>query len=344
MAYQRKRIAILFCGGTTIDERDRPGDSVKKPGDIERWMEQMDEVQLIGQADPFFVYGGEGAAISAKEWTDLAKTIEREYSRYHGFFILHSLDTLAYSAVALSFMLQNLEKPVVLTGSPIPTREEQRASLGEFPVRRFKGLGVKANLMNALQVAVSEVAEVCVVFGSRIFRGSQVIKNPPGHPNPFDTYDGQVLGKIDFGTQFFSDIVRRRKRTFKASPKVDDQIVQFDFRPGVDPALLEQFISQKTHGILLTTTATTALPEVFRKTLLKGQTQGIPIAVYSPRPVKPVRGSPFLVIGGMSPLAALVKFMWVRGQTADRSKLQALLAKDIARETVSEVPKLETAQ
>lgn len=335
MAYRRKRIAILFCGGTTLDERDRPGDTVRSAKDVDRWLKQMDEMEIIAQVEPFFIYGGEGAAIGAEQWLQLAETVAREAKRCDGFFLLHAIDTLAYTAAALSFMLQKLPVPVVLTGSSLSPREERQQGVQKEGFAQYQRLGVKANLVNALQVAVSDLAEVCVVFGSRIFRGSQVTMNRPGALNAFDSYDRIVLGKIDFGTKFFTGYTRRGDRAFRAYPQVDPNILQLDVQPGL-PALnpLEGAVRQKVHGVFVTAMQTTAIPQRLLASLAETHRSGVPVALYTHRFSERPRQFPFLSIELMSPLAALVKFMWARGQTADSKRLQKLLDSDIAGEHV----------
>lgn len=336
MAYRRKRILILFCGGTTVDERDRAGHSVRHPGDVERWMAAMGEMALVADVAPQFVYGGEGAAIGATQWSELATTIQREYKRYDGFFVLHSLDTIAYSAVALAFMLQKLEKPVVLTGSPIPSKEERSSVLRDLVFsQQRRGLGAKMNLMNALQVAVSDLAEVCVVYGSRIFRASTLVLTRSRPTQLFDVVDGNLLGKIDFGTKFLIPYQRRGSRAFRAFPKVDTNVVEIEYRPGTGLPALERALRQQPHALFVATTETTALPSSYLTVLKRSHAGGIPVVIYTPRLHRRQRAYPFIVVDRLSPLAARVKVMWARGQTADGRRLQKLLQQDIAQEHVT---------
>lgn len=338
MAYERKRIAILFCGGTTIDERDRAGDSVKRPSDVGRWLTKMAEMEMIAHVDPFFVYGGPGTDIGSREWSTLATTIGREYRHFDGFLLIHSLDTIAYTAAALAFMLQNLEKPVVLTGSLIRTKEERRSAfvaLGHGPQREF---GTRANLMNALQVAASELAEVCVVFGSSIFRGTQIVRSPVGSAPLFRSYDGKVFGKIDFGTQFYAEHRRRGQRALRVQPAVDDEIIQFDYRLGKDFGALQRAMQSRAHGLFLSVSETTAFPPAFLATLRRAEAQGIPVVLYVPGLERQVAAQPFIVLDRLSQVAASVKFRWALGQTRNRRRLQTLMMKDLAGEFVRRSP------
>ncbi len=333
MAYTRKRVALLFCGGTTLDERDRPGDSVRRRSEVAKWMAQMGEMQIVAEVEPHFISGGESGVLGAPGWTQLAQTIGALYRRYDGFFVLHALDTIPYAAAALSFMLQKLGKPVVLTGSPLQSKAERNRTLSSLPVGRYESAGVKANLLNALQVVSSDLAEVSVVFGSRIFRGTQIVRLPPGGPSLFDSYDGKVLGKIDFGTRYFQQYRRRGQPAVRITPKVDANILQIDFQPGLSALRpLDASLRRKVHGIFVTAVQTATFPQQFLASLESLHRQGVPVALYAQRFVDQTPRVPFVKIERMSPLAALVKFMWARGQTSAPARLQKLLDQDLAGE------------
>ena len=101
-------------------------------------------------------------------WIKMAETIEENYDDYNGFVVLHGTDTMAYSASALSFMLENLNKPVILTGSQLP-----------IGLLRTDG---KENLINAIEIAaandngVPSVPEVCIYFDNKLSRGNRTTK------------------------------------------------------------------------------------------------------------------------------------------------------------------------
>ena len=110
-------------------------------------------------------------------WVKIANTIERNYSKYDGFVILHGTDTMAYTASALSYMFENLDKPIVLTGSQLP-----------IGILRTDG---KENLITSIQIAAAKkngmaiVPEVCVYFNSRLFRGNRISKR---HADDFSAF------------------------------------------------------------------------------------------------------------------------------------------------------------
>ena len=105
----------------------------------------------------------DSSSIDAKGWTQIARAVERNYTSFDGFVVLHGTDSLAYTSSALSFMLQDLGKPVVLTGSQAPMLELQNDA--------------SDNLLGSLVVAGHfMIPEVCLYFHNRLFRGNRAIK------------------------------------------------------------------------------------------------------------------------------------------------------------------------
>jgi L-asparaginase len=328
MAYKRKNILLLFAGGTTLDARDRPGDSVKKPADIPRWMERMAELGIIADIDPEFVYGGDATGIGAPEWVRIAERIRDRYRAYDGFLILHGLETLPATAIALSYMLQQLGKPVVLTGSPLRTREERRSDPG---AGEYRGHGIKANLVNALQVATGEVSGVLVVFGSRILPGVRAMFAPPGSDHFFESFGETFLGRIDLGIRYSPETSRRG--SFRALPAIETRVVSLDIKPGVPLELLESAITGRARGILVSLTTGSVLPPGAITRLRTVEARGVPVVLFRPGMTPPPRETyPFPLLTGISGPAAIIKFMWALGQTRDRRKLVKLLQQNVAGE------------
>lgn len=116
-------------------------------------------------------------------WEELATIVEKKYSTYDGFVILHGTDTMAYTASALSYMLENLGKPVILTGSQLP--------LGVIRT------DAKRNLITAIEIAASTtiVPEVCVYFNSQLFRGNRVEKFTSSKFDAFHSLNYPVLAE-----------------------------------------------------------------------------------------------------------------------------------------------------
>jgi L-asparaginases, type I len=136
------------------------------------------------------------------EWRKLVKIIEENYSKYDGFVILHGTDTMAYTASVLSFMLENLDRPVILTGS-------------QLPVGKLRTDG-KENLITALEIAVDKdregrafVPEVCIFFQNYLMRGNRTTKINAANFKAFHTYNYPVLAEAGVNIKYDHHLILR---------------------------------------------------------------------------------------------------------------------------------------
>ncbi len=161
----RKKVCLIHTGGTIGMARTEYGYAPKK-GFIQSILSGMAELKSEGvpefdlmEYDPLL----DSSNISVREWVKIAKDIKAKYDLYDGFVILHGTDTMAYTASALSFMLEGLSKPVILTGSQIPLCEIRNDA--------------RDNLITALIIAgYYHVPEVCLFFGNELYRGNRATK------------------------------------------------------------------------------------------------------------------------------------------------------------------------
>ena len=160
-----KRICILYTGGT-IGMVPTPRGYAPRPGYLGPLLAAMPELtgpeapawDLV-EMDPLL----DSSNIAVGEWNAIGRAIFERYNDYDGFVVLHGTDTMAYTAGALSFMLENLQKPVVLTGSQIP-------------LCRLRSDG-RENLITSLLIAADgRASEVCLYFGGKLLRGCRAVK------------------------------------------------------------------------------------------------------------------------------------------------------------------------
>ena len=165
-----KKILIIYTGGTIGMSFD-PITGALSPLDFENLRSQIPELaRLAGVIDVVsFDHPIDSSDMNPEQWVRLAEIIQTHYEQYNGFVILHGSDTLAYTASALSFMLENLAKPVIITGSQLPINTP-----------RTDG---KENMLTALEIALAEnkwgqpmVPEVSVYFDSKLMRGNRSLK------------------------------------------------------------------------------------------------------------------------------------------------------------------------
>jgi L-asparaginase len=167
-------------------------------------------------------------------WAKLVNIIDYNYQQYDGFVILHGTDTMAYTASALSFMLENLGKPVVLTGSQLP-----------IGVLRTDG---KENMINAIEFAAAcdeqsrpLVPEVCVCFGQKLYRGNRVTKCNAENFSAFKSYNYPPLAVTGINIDFDLEKIRKIDPEKKFTPHVelDNSVIAITLFPGIRSDVIE---------------------------------------------------------------------------------------------------------
>lgn len=183
MSENRTASILLLCTGGTISMSVDPGTGSLTPFRFEQLQYQLPELKKFNyridfvQFDPLL----DSSEVGPAEWVRMAEIIYDAYDRYDGFVVLHGTDTMAYSASALSFLLQNLSKPVVFTGSQLP-----------IGMVRTDG---KENLITAIEIAACKehghaiVPEVCIFFENTLWRGNRTTKKNAELFNAFGSYN-----------------------------------------------------------------------------------------------------------------------------------------------------------
>ncbi|MFI3299671.1 MAG: type I asparaginase [Rikenellaceae bacterium] len=172
-----KRILIIYMGGT-IGMKENPATGSLAPVDFSEIEREVPELHKLGAELTTLTFSPviDSSNVSHACWVRLATMIEQNYDLYDGFVVLHGTDTMSYSASALSFMLENLAKPIVFTGSQIP-----------IGVIRTDG---KENLISAIEVAAAGIAnEVTIFFQDVLMRGNRTTKHNSEYFNAFASHN-----------------------------------------------------------------------------------------------------------------------------------------------------------
>ncbi|MEG1572160.1 MAG: type I asparaginase, partial [Bacteroidales bacterium] len=218
--------------------------------------------QLIDSSD----MGPEG-------WIEIAEVIEKNYTVYDGFVVLHGTDTMAYTASAMSFMLQNLTKPVIFTGSQLP-----------IGVLRSDG---KDNLINAFEMAATVdekekpmVPEVCVCFENKLYRGNRITKQSAEYFNAFVSGNYPSLAKLGVHIKWHRHLIlsNRDCLPFKVNKRICQDILLVKIYPGMTEDTLKALVSiPNLKGIVLESYGSGNAPTVawFSKLLAQAIARGI---------------------------------------------------------------------
>ena len=175
-------------------------------------------------------------------WVDLTRLISERYDAYDGFVILHGTDTMAFTASALSFMLQNLTKPVILTGSQLP--------IGQL---RTDG---KENLITSIEIAAARhqdgsavVPEVCVYFNGHLMRGNRTTKTSADAFNAFESFNYPHLADAGVNITFHDEYIHHpysANQRLTTNTRLDTNIVIFSLFPGVREDMIRHIIASSS--------------------------------------------------------------------------------------------------
>lgn len=166
---EKPSILIIYTGGT-IGMVQRPITGTLAPVKFDQIKEEVPELNKFNYNIKTIIFTPalDSSNVTPAFWIKIAKTIEKNYNHFDGFVVLHGTDTMAYTASALSYMFENLDKPIILTGSQLP--------IGTL---RTDG---KENLITSVEIAAAKengkslVPEVCVYFDFKLYRGNRTVK------------------------------------------------------------------------------------------------------------------------------------------------------------------------
>jgi L-asparaginase len=175
------------------------------------------------------------------EWNQIAQDIALEYEKYDGFVIFHGTDTMAYTASALSFMLENLKKPVILTGSQIPLSEPRNDAVD--------------NVITSFWICANEkIAEVCIYFNQKLIRGNRAQKVSAQNFDAFDSPNFPSLGLVGINVELRKKLLLQpNKQPFRLQKITPQFIANFRIFPGLATEVLEYLLNQPIRGLILET-------------------------------------------------------------------------------------------
>ncbi len=236
---KKSSILLIYTGGTIGMKKD-PYTNTLKPQNLEQLLQEVPEVQKFNINISTYVFEPlvDSSDIRPDVWGDLARLIQENYSQFDGFVVLHGTDTMAYSASALSFMLKNLNKPVIFTGSQIP--------IGEV---RTDG---KENLITAIEIAGSKrngkaiVPEVAICFQNLLIRGNRATKYSSESLDAFKSFNYPPLAEIGIDIHYNYPYIKKGEdfcSPLKISTAINNNIIVIELFPGLSPELLSAMLN-----------------------------------------------------------------------------------------------------
>jgi len=244
-------LLLIYTGGT-IGMRQDPSTQTLRPFDFSQILEEVPELAKFAYRidsmsfDPII----DSSDIEPSMWQTIAKIIDETYEDYDGYVILHGTDTMAYSASALSFMLDGLAKPVIFTGSQLP-----------IGAPRTDG---KENLVSAVEIAAAKddlaharVPEVCICFDNRLMRGNRTTKISSDEFKAFRSPNLPPLAEAGISIRY-NDSLIIKPTDWDAHVKVhydlDTRVSILKIHPGITPQVVRNILcGAETRAVILET-------------------------------------------------------------------------------------------
>lgn len=239
----RKKIYIAYTGGTIGMQKSVRG-YIPTPGFITEQMALMPE--LKDESMPIYTIHEyttpiDSSNMTPKEWHMIATDIANNYDAYDGFVILHGTDTMAYTASALSFILENLSKPVILTGSQLPLSEIRNDA--------------RATLITTLLLANQlNIPEVCLYFNHKLLRGNRARKLSTENFDTFNSLNFPPLATAERNIMIKPELwLTANQQPFHVQPIKENLIASIRLFPGMSMEVLKQILQTPLRGLMLET-------------------------------------------------------------------------------------------
>lgn len=339
----RKKILLIYTGGT-IGMLRKPDTDVYVPFDFNLIESQFTE---LGKLSCEIVVSSfnpplDSSNIKPPVWIRLGVIIRDNYDLYDGFVVLHGTDTMAYTGSALSFILEGLNKPVILTGSQLP--------IGAIRT------DAKENVVTAVEIAAhpeTPIREVAIYFDNKVFRANRTKKVHADSFGAFGTPNFRPIGIAGVSLKFFRttpDDAFDQFHGFHLQEKLETRVALLKFFPGILPQATHPILTaHDIHGIIIESYGSGNLPtdpaliESIRQSVTMGkivlnitQCIGGTVKMGSYATSKLLLESGVLGGGDLTIEAALTKMMYLMGKYDDIEKVKYFMVRNIRGEMTAE--------
>ena len=323
-----KKILLMGTGGTIASEMG--GSGLAPELTSEQLLRYIPDISRICQVDCVQLFSLDSTNIQPKHWVQIAAALREHYLDYDGFVISHGTDTMAYTAAALSYLVQGSPKPIVLTGAQKPIGFETTDS--------------KQNLRDAFRVAASDLAGVMVVFNGKVILGTRARKVRSKSFEAFSSINYPFLGLVQDG-----QLIRYIRPEARVSPefydRVDPKVALMKLIPGADCSVAD-YLLEKNDALIIESFGVGGLPaykagdfyDVVKRGLEAGKTvvmttqvenEGSDLSIYHVG-TQVKRNLPILEAYDMTTEAVTAKLMWILGQTREQRQVAELFYRPVA--------------
>lgn len=262
---KKKRILILFCGGTISMTKNVETGALDVAHGADQFFKLEPRIVEIAEINVRHVMNIDSSNTLPENWQQIGQAINEEYEKYDGFLITHGTNTMAYTASALSFSLQNVGKPIVLTGAQVPAE--------------IISTDGRNNLVNALRVCTLDISGVFIVFGSKIIMGARSKKISESDLDAFSTFNATDFGRISLGIELKGQVKPRHPEALNLVNKFNRNVVCITMIPGIQPDYIFQLINSGAKGLILRGYGSGDLPAELFPALEYAQKKKVPVIV-----------------------------------------------------------------
>ncbi len=323
-----KKILLIGTGGTIASEMTEGGLTPELT--TEQLLSQVPAISGICGVECIQLLNLDSTNITPGHWQMMARCVRTHYGEYDGFVITHGTDTMAYTAAALSYLIQGSPKPIVLTGAQKP--------IG------FDSTDSKVNLMDAFRCAAEDLPGVSIVFNNRVILGTRAKKTRSKSFQAFSSINYPDLGVLRDGV-----LLRYIRQACREAPvffdRLDTKVALLKLVPGVDRGLAD-YLLERNDALIIESFGVGGLPEdsglydCVRDAMAAGRTvvlttqvenEGSDLGVYHVgHALKNDLG--VLEAYDMTTEAVVAKLMWILGQTRQREEIVRLFYTPVAQD------------
>jgi len=334
-------VAIISTGGTIASRVDYRTGGVRPALSASDLYSVVPELSETARIDAEILLSLFSENIAPQHWSEMAKAVARHAEKgVDGIVVAHGTDTMAYTAAALSFALQNLPVPVILVGSQ--RSADRPSSDAATNLTGAVSAAAKAPFAEVVVAMHGTVSDKTIMF----HRGTKVRKCHTSRRDTFKSVNAKPLAKMEDTriTMLVDDYVKRdSKRKIFLKPKFEEKVALVKFYPGLNPKVLEWYVDAGYRGIILEGTGLGHVGKYCFSAVRKAVENNLVVAMTSQCIWGRVHmnvydtGRDLLEIGvipleDMLPETALVKLMWILGQTKNVDEAKRLLTANLAHE------------
>lgn len=317
-----KNILMITTGGTIACIETENGLTPHlTPNEL---LNQIEEVKNFCNPNALELMCIDSTDMLPSDWIKIANTIKENYELYDGFVICHGTDTLAYTASALSYLIQNPQKPIVLTGAQKPINKDSTDA--------------KINLIDSFRYAASQNKGVVVVFDGKVIAGTRAQKIRSKSFNAFNSINHPELARIISG-HIFTYITNENKEEVKFYNELNEKVALLTLTPGINKDIIDAYFKEND-AVIVSSYGTGGIPnrdhysilDIIRKWVEKGkilvmatqvQQEGSDMSIYNVG-LRTKDATPFVEAFDMNVSCVLTKMMWIMSITKDIEQIKKL--------------------